>query len=509
VLLGLALALFAASAIARPGGGQSYGGRSSGSSGSSGGGSGGGDCSFALDILVFLLELTVEHPAVGIPLDVLVLVIIIVAATQSGQKKASWSTSSDAEPAPSAAAVRAARLTRPSRAIRRDLLATVGRVDPDFSIVLFEDFLYALFAAAHEARGKNQLATLAAYLRPDARQVLTDRSRGLVEVKTPVIGALRYVSVAGFGPSSPHEVTVEFEANYTEVRAGKGDAPGEEVTFYVVERWSLVRAPTARSRPPEKASIIGCPNCGAPLSDLRGNTCSYCKQVVDTGAFDWIVAHVDEQDRMERPPQLTSDTVETGTNLPTVVEPDASFRLQAIGRRDPGFQWPAFLGRVALIHAELQPAWSTLEWTRARPFVSDQLFQMLAYWIESYRRSHLRNVNESARITGIELSAVLSDKWFDAVTVRVHATGLDYTVTDDGRTVSGSRTRERPYTEYWTLIRRAGATSKATTGKECPNCGAPLAINMAGNCAHCRAKVTSGDFDWVLSRIEQDEAYTG
>jgi hypothetical protein len=32
---------------------------------------------------------------------------------------------------------------------------------------------------------------------------------------------------------------------------------------------------------------------------------------------------------------------------------------------------------------------------------------------------------------------------------------------------------------------------------------------MAGNCTHCSARVTSGDFDWVLSRIEQDESYQG
>ncbi len=30
---------------------------------------------------------------------------------------------------------------------------------------------------------------------------------------------------------------------------------------------------------------------------------------------------------------------------------------------------------------------------------------------------------------------------------------------------------------------------------------------MAGICDYCGAKITSGDFDWVLSRIEQDEAY--
>jgi predicted lipid-binding transport protein (Tim44 family) len=183
--------------------------------------------------------------------------------------------------------------------------------------------------------------------------------------------------------------------------------------------------------------------------------------------------------------------------------------MQALTRKDPAFQWPHFLARVGLIFAELQPAWSTLEWTRARPFVSDQLFQMLAYWIESYKRAHLRNVNENARITGIDLAAVVSDQYYDAITVRVRAIGLDYTVTDAGKVVSGSRTRERAYTEYWTLIRGSGARTKGGPEKACPNCGAPLSINMSGSCTHCNAKVTSGEFDWVLSRIEQDEAYTG
>jgi len=32
---------------------------------------------------------------------------------------------------------------------------------------------------------------------------------------------------------------------------------------------------------------------------------------------------------------------------------------------------------------------------------------------------------------------------------------------------------------------------------------------MAGICGYCQAKVNSGAFDWVLSRIEQDDAYTG
>ena len=59
------------------------------------------------------------------------------------------------------------------------------------------------------------------------------------------------------------------------------------------------------------------------------------------------------------------------------------------------------------------------------------------------------------------------------------------------------------------MIRGRSASGPARADKACPRCGAPLAINMAGSCSHCGAHVVSGEFDWVLSRIEQDDAYAG
>jgi len=66
----------------------------------------------------------------------------------------------------------------------------------------------------------------------------------------------------------------------------------------------------------------------------------------------------------------------------------------------------------------------------------------------------------------------------------------------------------RAFSEYWTFMRRTGGRRKAE-GTGCPSCGAPLDVNMVGECAFCGSHVVSGEFDWVLSAIEQDEAYTG
>jgi len=91
----------------------------------------------------------------------------------------------------------------------------------------------------------------------------------------------------------------------------------------------------------------------------------------------------------------------------------------------------------------------------------------------------------------------------------VFASGLDYTVDEKMKTVAGSLGTKRDYTEYWTLIRSAKRVGAASDALTCPNCAAELHINMAGICEACDAKVTSGEFDWVLSRIEQDEVYRG
>ena len=90
---------------------------------------------------------------------------------------------------------------------------------------------------------------------------------------------------------------------------------------------------------------------------------------------------------------------------------------------------------------------------------------------------------------------------------------LDWTEDTNGKIVAGSKKETRTFSEYWTFIRMVSRQTPQPGAWEkdmCPSCGAPLdQISMAGICGYCDAKITGGDFDWVLSRIEQDEAYTG
>ncbi len=481
-------ALLSLSAGARPGGGNSFSGSSSHSSGGSGG-DGGGD---ATGLIIQLIILCFEHPAIGVPLLIIVVVFLIAKKVVTSSRQG-WSTTT-AEAAQAVAQVeRAPKLPRME-------LDRIRELDPGFSLVLFEDFAYLLYAAVQRARGTGT-APLAAYLAPPMLQTMVDPA--LSDVQGIVIGALRYVRFSGV-QSPMLEIELELEVNFVEVLKSGGTR-----RYYCVDRIVLARSPSARSRPFARARTLDCPNCGAPLESVRGTQCSYCQQNVGYGRYDWMLTHLSNLTREPRGPLLTGDVAESGTELPTIVDSGAHARFAELQRKDPAVTWEGVTGRLALIFAELQVAWSGRDALRIRPYVSDNLFQSMYYWIDLYTQEKCRNVSENASIVRVDLANVTSDAYYDAVTLRVFATGLDYTISDSGKLLSGHKSRPRTYSEYWTLIRGSSRKGPARRDPNCPHCGAPLKIGMAGTCEYCRAKVTSGEFDWVLSRIEQDEAYGG
>lgn len=389
----------------------------------------------------------------------------------------------------------------------QDLDAIRG-LDPEFSVVLFEDFAYALYAKAHESRANRQeLDALAPYLSAGARDELASRLPVGAPVSGVVIGAMRAVDLRLPTDGEPRPqilLVLEFESNMT-VGAGTGDA-----TQYVRERWRLVRDAAVRSRPPEAVRSFHCPNCGAPFGPGGGDRCEYCGEVVSGGRFDWSVVSTQPLEIETRPPALTGTVEEVGTDWPTIAHPALAERWAELQQADPASGDQALAARLQLIYSELNPAWTALDLRPVRGFVSDGLFDYLQYWIAAYRHQGLTNQLRDMRLTRLQLAKVIRDRHYDAVTFRIWASGRDFTVRQaTGEVVGGNPNADRDYSEYWTLIRGAGVRGAPRADKNCPNCGAPLEVNMAGQCTHCDAKITSGEFDWVLSKIEQDESYTG
>ncbi len=456
-VLGLVL-LQTAMAYGRAGGGHSYsgGGHSSGGHSGGGGSSSSGGGSLDLVILLFrLVELNFEYPFIGIPIDLLIVGIIVWIryANHDNQSLDVYSSRRSAREI----AQRSVSLDEEIEALRRH--------DPNFSPILFIDFAYALYARVQEARGRKDLVNYGPYLYPKV---------------------------------------IEFETNYTETQSN-----GTTTTWYNEENWTFMRKRDVLSRPPDKITAIHCPKCGGALEQNPDGTCKHCGVKVIGGDFDWVVSRIRILKHENRGPLLTSDVPEIGTDWPTIYQPDLPAKRQRFLALNPGFSWTQMQDRVQHIFLEIQAAWTDLKWERARPFVTDSLFQMQMYWISEYKRQHLRNVLKDVRIEKIDPVKVALDAFHDALTFRIYAGMIDYTADEQGKVVSGNKNYQRRFSEYWTFIRRRGTKTSDKGNANCPNCGAALKVNMAGVCEYCQGKITNGDFDWVLSRIEQDESYGG
>jgi predicted lipid-binding transport protein (Tim44 family) len=482
----------------RPGGGHTFSGGSSRGGGSFSGGSSRGGSSFGSSPRLGGAPLLgLGGCGFGGCFMLLVVIVVVVVVLYMINKN----RGGGGPPAPSGGQ------GPPGAPPSQDLDAIRG-IDPEFSVVLFEDFAYALYAKAHEARANRQdLDALAPYLSAEARGELASRPPAGAPVSGVVIGAMRAVDLRLPGDGEPHPqvgVVLEFESNMT-VGAGTGDA-----TQYVRERWRLVRDAAVRSRPPEKVRSFHCPNCGAPFGPGGGDRCEYCGEVVSGGRFDWSVVSTEPLEIESRPPALTGTVEEVGTDWPTVLHPALGERWGELQQADPASGEQALAARLQLIYAELNPAWTALDLRPVRGFVSDGLFDYLQYWIAAYQHQGLSNQLRDMRLTRWQLAKVIRDRHYDAVTFRIWASGRDFTVRQvTGEVVGGNPNADRDYSEYWTLIRGAGVRGAPRADKNCPNCGAPLEVSMAGQCTHCDAKITSGEFDWVLSKIEQDESYGG
>jgi hypothetical protein len=279
---------------------------------------------------------------------------------------------------------------------------------------------------------------------------------------------------------------------------------------FVRETWTLRRKVNARSRPPERIESMGCPNCGAPFESTDNRVCEHCGETVADGRFDWQVVHVELQGRKTTTANLGGYAPERGTHDPTRVDAFFTEDWDKLCADDPNLNRDDLEARIGLIFRKLNEGWSGNDTEAIRPYVSAGLHDYLRYWIEAYRAQGLRNRNDNAHIDWIRLVKIRRDRYYDAITVRVKGSGLDYTVLEkDGSLAGGSKTQERTYTEYWTVIRRAGVRRAASASENCPNCSAALAIEHSGQCQYCDAQIIRGDFDWVLSRIEQDESYRG
>jgi len=190
---------------------------------------------------------------------------------------------------------------------------------------------------------------------------------------------------------------------------------------------------------------------------------------------------------------------------------DTPAGLAAIRSHDPAFDEAAFLASAERAFFLVQKAWTEQKPELSRQVMADGVWQQHRSQIESQQASGTRNVLDGLAVGSARVMSASSDQSYDTVVVRFLAASADYYVSPDGKFVRGER-QIRQWQEDWLFQRSSDATTKTgggTLDSKCPNCGAPLDLDLGGVCKYCQASVMSGKYDWVLSRIEQVQGTYG
>jgi uncharacterized tellurite resistance protein B-like protein len=189
----------------------------------------------------------------------------------------------------------------------------------------------------------------------------------------------------------------------------------------------------------------------------------------------------------------------------------SEWALRGLKDRDPRFSERSFLARTRTVFQAVQEALSSQDLAAVRCHLSAGVRERFEVRSVLQRAQGYRDRLEHVEFVSGEIAAVASDQFFDAIHVRVTGRAKNDRVDLKTGAVLRHNTDE-PFTEYWTFMRRPGAKTLAKGGLvegNCPSCGAALRLSDAGQCEYCRAVVTSGDHDWVLTKIIQENEWTG
>ena len=492
--------MLATPAVARVGGGQHYssshsssssssrssGSRSSGSWSSSGSSSSSSSSSSGDPWVLFFLA----HPVFSISM---LAVAFVIWRAYRGSFGATASTQR---------AFEAADTREPSPPSAREVTAWVDALrasDPDFDLVAFLDQVKGLFLRVQTAWARGDLGPI--------RRDLSDATFQRFRVQLDLINAqgvrnvtadMAVLDLQAVGL----ERTTAFDTLHVRIRAQARDmdvplsVSAEDARERVrraplepfIEVWSFVRRPGTRSRKDGALPPGKCPNCGAPFEGGAAGNCTYCGAIVNSGAYDWVLAEI-------------TQGVEAGS-APLEVP-----GLEALRAVDPALSLEVLEDRASLLFWGWLDAQARGEPGRMAKLATASSLAEVAADVAGLRSRRLKRVFFQAAVGSVAVRGIEDGSATTLAHVEVRWSARMGVVPEGA---SAGTLATLPQRWIFTLERKAGVKTDEARGMataRCGNCGAPLGDSVQPTCEHCGATLNDGAHDWVLANAEPLEVW--
>ncbi len=190
-------------------------------------------------------------------------------------------------------------------------------------------------------------------------------------------------------------------------------------------------------------------------------------------------------------------------------------KMSILKSNDPLFDENEFLEKVKRTYAKLTFAWISGNMKPARSIVSAGVFGRFRTQLAIMKEDGIVNLMKDWKIRDLKIISVQSSENLFTIDVQLSAEARDVNV----QTSLSREEKEKllnsadlsQYTEIWSFIRGKNAKTKNQSGilfENCPKCGSPSDNSTNVNkCASCGTVYNSGEYDWVLSEITQEEEW--
>jgi predicted lipid-binding transport protein (Tim44 family) len=135
---------------------------------------------------------------------------------------------------------------------------------------------------------------------------------------------------------------------------------------------------------------------------------------------------------------------------------DVQTGLRHIRQMDPSFDEAKFSELCMDNFFKIQGAWINRDMTVVRNLLTEEMVGILQRDADKLKTEKKINKLDNIAVRSLEITEAWQEEGTDFVTVRIVASLLDYTVSESGELLSGSKTEPVKFEEYWTFTRPVG-----------------------------------------------------